>query len=353
MYRGLYIHVPFCVRKCPYCDFYSVTKTELADDYTAAVVRNIKAQNVKADTVYFGGGTPSLLSAKQIYSMLSAAEIAHGSEITMECNPNSVDEKYLADIFSAGVNRISFGVQSLSDKELSALGRLHNAETAVNAINSAYKAGFRNISADLMLATAYQTKETLAETIEKLVKLPICHVSAYMLKIEEETAYGKSETIQNLIPNEDETSDMYLEAVQMLEENGFAQYEISNFAHKGCESRHNLKYWRCEEYYGIGPSAHSYVDGVRKACPPSIERFINSELQEEIVTEENGGADDEKIMLALRLTQEGIPLSALTQDKLPVAKQLEKSGLLCRENERIMLTPNGCLVSNEIICRLT
>lgn len=353
MYRGLYIHVPFCVRKCPYCDFYSVTKTELADDYTAAVVRNIKAQNVKADTVYFGGGTPSLLSAKQIYSMLSAAEIAHGSEITMECNPNSVDEKYLADIFSAGVNRISFGVQSLSDKELSALGRLHNAETAVNAINSAYKAGFRNISADLMLATAYQTKETLAETIEKLVKLPICHVSAYMLKIEEGTAYGKSETIQNLIPNEDETAEMYLEVVQMLEENGFAQYEISNFAHKGCESRHNLKYWRCEEYYGIGPSAHSYVDGVRKACPPSVERFINSELQEEIVTEENGGADDEKIMLALRLTQEGIPLSTLTQDKLHVAKQLEKSGLLRRENERIMLTPNGCLVSNEIICRLT
>lgn len=353
MYRGLYIHVPFCVRKCPYCDFYSVTKTELADDYTAAVVRNIKAQNIKADTVYFGGGTPSLLSAKQIYSMLSAAEIAHGSEITMECNPNSVDEKYLADIFSAGVNRISFGVQSLSDKELSALGRLHDAETAVNAINSAYKAGFRNISADLMLATAYQTKETLAETIEKLVKLPICHVSAYMLKIEEGTAYGKSETIRSLIPNEDETADMYLEAVQMLEENGFAQYEISNFAHKGCESRHNLRYWRCEEYYGIGPSAHSYVDGVRKACPPSVRRFINSELQEEIVTEENGGEYDEKIMLALRLTQEGIPLSALPQGKLPIAKQLEKNSLLRFENERLMLTPNGCLVSNGIICALT
>ncbi|MGN1136541.1 MAG: radical SAM family heme chaperone HemW [Oscillospiraceae bacterium] len=353
MYRGLYIHVPFCIRKCPYCDFYSVTETEFADDYIKAVVRNIKAQNVKADTVYFGGGTPSLLSAKQIYSMLSAAEIAHGSEITMECNPNSVDEKYLADIYSAGVNRISFGVQSLSDKELSALGRLHNAETAVNAVNSAYKAGFRNISADLMLAMAYQTKETLAETIDKLVKLPICHVSAYMLKIEEGTAYGKSETIQNLIPNEDETADMYLEAVQMLEENGFAQYEISNFSHKGFESRHNLKYWRCEEYYGIGPSAHSYVDGMRKACPPSVERFVNSELQEEIVTEEDGGANDEKIMLALRLTQEGILLSALAQDKLPVAKQLEKSGLLRRENERIMLTPNGCLVSNEIICRLT
>lgn len=353
MYKGLYIHVPFCVRKCPYCDFYSVTDTKLADNYTAAVVRNIKARNVKADTVYFGGGTPSLLSAKQIYSMLSAVDIASDSEITIECNPNSVDEKYLADIFSAGVNRISFGVQSLSDKELSALGRLHDAETAMKAVNSAYKAGFRNISADLMLATAYQTKETLAETIEKLVKLPICHVSAYMLKIEEGTAYGKNETIRSLIPDEDETADMYLEAVQMLEEKGFAQYEISNFAHKGFESRHNLKYWRCEEYYGIGPSAHSYIDGVRKACPPSVERFFNSELQEEIVTEENGGEYEEKLMLALRLTQEGIPLSALPQDKLPIAKQLEKSGLLRLENERLMLTPNGCLVSNGIICALT
>ena len=148
MYRGLYIHVPFCIRKCPYCDFYSVTQTSLADDYTAAVVRNIKAQNISADTVYFGGGTPSLLTAEQISTMLSAvSDIAPNAEITMECNPNSVSEKYLSEILEAGVNRISFGVQSLSDKELTALGRLHDSETAVKAIRSAYNAGFRSISA--------------------------------------------------------------------------------------------------------------------------------------------------------------------------------------------------------------
>lgn len=354
MYRGLYIHIPFCIRKCPYCDFYSVTKTDLADDYTAAVVRNIKARSISADTVYFGGGTPSLLTAKQIAAMLSAvSDIAPNAEITMECNPNSVDEKYLSEIFAAGVNRISFGVQSLSDKELSALGRLHDSETAVKAVNAAYKAGFRNISADLMLATAYQTPETLSETIEKLVTLPLNHVSAYILKIEEGTPYGKSDTIRTLIPNEDETADMYLEAVQKLEENGFAQYEISNFAHKDFESRHNLKYWRCEEYFGIGPSAHSYIDRVRKACPPSVEDFIGSELQHESVTENNGGDNDEKIMLRLRLTQEGIPLSVLAQEKLSTVEQLKKHGLLKQSGERIMLTPNGCLVSNEIICRLT
>lgn len=354
MYRGLYIHIPFCIRKCPYCDFYSVTKTNLADDYTAAVVRNIKARSISADTVYFGGGTPSLLTAKQIAAMLSAvSDIAPNAEITMECNPNSVDEKYLSEIFAAGVNRISFGVQSLSDKELSALGRLHDSETAVKAVNAAYKAGFRNISADLMLATAYQTPETLSETIEKLVTLPLNHVSAYMLKIEEGTPYGKSDTIRTLIPDEDETADMYLEAVRKLEENGFAQYEISNFAHKDFESRHNLKYWRCEEYFGIGPSAHSYIDGVRKACPPSVEDFIGSELQHESVTENNGGDNDEKIMLRLRLTQEGIPLSVLAQEKLSTVEQLKKHGLLKQSGERIMLTPSGCLVSNEIICRLT
>lgn len=354
MYRGLYIHVPFCIRKCPYCDFYSVTQTSLADDYTAAVVRNIKAQNVSADTVYFGGGTPSLLTAEQISTMLSAvSDIAPNAEITMECNPNSVSEKYLSEILAAGVNRISFGVQSLSDKELTALGRLHDSETAVKAVNSANKAGFRSISADLMLATAYQTPETLSETLERLCTLPLTHVSAYMLKIEEETPYGRSDTIRKLIPNEDETADMYLEAVQKLEENGFAQYEISNFAHKGYESRHNLKYWRCEEYFGIGPSAHSYINGVRKACPPSVEDFIKSELQTETVTEKNGGEADEKIMLQLRLTQEGIPLSALAQDKLPIVEQLKKHGLLRQNGERIMLTPNGCLVSNGIICELT
>lgn len=354
MYRGLYIHVPFCIRKCPYCDFYSVTKTDLADDYTAAVVRNIMARSISADTVYFGGGTPSLLTAKQIAAMLSAvSDIAPNAEITMECNPNSVNAEYLSEIFAAGINRISFGVQSLSDKELSALGRLHDSETAVKAVNTAYKAGFRSISADIMLATAYQTPETLSETIEKLTALPLKHVSAYMLKIEEGTPYGKSDTIRTLIPDEDETADMYLEAVQKLEENGFAQYEISNFAHKGFESRHNLKYWRCEEYFGIGPSAHSYIDGVRKACPPSVEDFIGSELQQEAVTENNGGENVEKIMLRLRLTQEGIPLSVLAQEKLSTVELLKNHGLLKQNGERIMLTANGCLVSNEIICRLT
>lgn len=353
MYRGLYIHIPFCKRKCPYCDFYSVENVGFTEDYTSAVIRNIKAKNISVDTVYFGGGTPSLMTAKQIYSILSAvSSVSNNAEITMECNPCSVDEKYLSEIFSAGVNRLSFGVQSLSDKELSALGRLHNSEMAVNAIKSAYKVGFRNISADIMLATAYQTEKTLAETIEKLSFLPINHVSAYMLKIEQGTPYYTSEKIHQLIPDEDETADMYLEAVSMLEKSGFAQYEISNFAQKGYESRHNLKYWRCDEYYGIGPSAHSFINGERKACHPSVESFISDEIQQEYVTDSSGGTLEERVMLGLRLTQEGISFSAVSQEKRARLEMLEKHGLLRINNDKIALTPNGCLVSNEIIAEL-
>ncbi len=356
MSKGLYIHIPFCVKKCPYCDFYSVTDLSLAEKYTEAVIRNIRGKGICADTVYFGGGTPSLLSAEQIYRMISSAEIENGAEITMECNPNTVDPRYLSDILSAGVNRISFGVQSLDDRELKALGRIHSAEAAVNAVTEAYKAGFRNISADLMLGTAYQTAASLKNTIEALVSLPVNHVSAYMLKIEEGTPYGKSDKILSLLPDENEVADMYLETVSLLGRHGFRQYEISNFAAENTECRHNLKYWRCQEYYGIGPSAHSYIGGVRRACPESAERFISLELQEEYITEENGGSFEEKAMLSLRLTDEGLDLASVDGSRrdeiLRRAAPLISAGFLRRTENRITLTPSGCLVSNEIICRL-
>lgn len=355
--KGLYIHVPFCVRKCPYCDFYSVTDMSLTERYTEAVKRNILSKNICADTVYFGGGTPSLLSAKQIYEILSSAEITDNAEVTMECNPNTVTAEYLAEIFQAGVNRISFGIQSLDDGELKLLGRIHNAETAVNAVNLAYKSGFCNISADLMLATAGQTAASLKNSIERLAALPINHVSAYMLKIEQETPYGRSNSIASMLPDEDETADMYLMTVEMLEKYGFKQYEISNFAQPGFESKHNLKYWRCEEYYGIGPSAHSYINGVRKACPKSVSDFIASEIQQEYVTEECGGDDEERTMLSLRLTNDGLNLELLAEEQrnevVKRSKPLIAAGYIVKRGERLTLTPKGCLVSNEIICQLT
>jgi oxygen-independent coproporphyrinogen-3 oxidase len=355
--KGLYIHVPFCVRKCPYCDFYSVTDLSLREKYTEAVIRNIKAKEISADTIYFGGGTPSLLTAEQIDGILSVVDIAPDAEITMECNPATVTPQYMSDILAAGVNRVSIGVQSLNNMELRHLGRIHTSDMAVNAVNTAYEAGFRNISADLMLCTPDQTPETLKKTLDVLLTLPINHVSAYLLKIEEDTPFGIDWDIVSTLPSEDETADMYLSTCRILEEKGFRQYEISNFAQDGFESKHNLKYWRCEEYYGIGCTAHSYIDGVRTACKSTVAEFIAADTQPEYVTEDFGGDEEEKIMLALRLTREGLNTSALSssfrEKTIQKAAKLEEAGYIRRDGDCIMLTPKGCLVSNEIICELT
>lgn len=347
---GLYVHVPFCKRKCLYCDFYSAADTSRTDSYTDAVIRNIRAAELTYDTVYFGGGTPSLLTAEQISDILSAADISDGAEISAECNPESADLSYLCGLRSAGVNRVSFGIQSLEDGELAALGRLHNADKACEAVLSAHRAGFENISADLMLATPGQTLESLSRTLERLLKLPLTHVSAYLLKVEKDTPLSYDSLLLEKVPDEDETADMYLTAAEKLSAAGFEQYEISNFARKGCECRHNLKYWRCEEYFGVGPSAHSFLDGERFCCPPDTEKFISAPLQEK-VSLGTGGEPEEKVMLALRLTKEGLRLADFPEAESR-AEPLLKSGLVKKEQGALMLTAKGCLVSNEIICRL-
>lgn len=353
---GLYIHVPFCRRKCVYCDFYSLAgKDDIIDDYINAVIRNIRIAGGRFDTVYFGGGTPSLLSGRQISDILSAADITDGAEISAEINPDSADIRKLKDFKSAGINRISIGIQSLDDKELSILGRLHNSEQAVNAISAAQNADFENISADLMLGLPYQRTETVIRNIRRLSELGIKHISAYMLKIESGTPLSESTELISNIADDELSADMYLEAVSCFEKNGFKQYEISNFSKEGCECRHNLKYWRCEDYLGIGPSAHSCAGGKRFAVPKDIYGFINSEKQEEGITDDAPCGLSERLMLALRLS-EGFLLSQAGEyaDRLKnAAVPMEKHRLLKISDGRIMLTPTGYLVSNEIICRLS
>ncbi len=347
---GLYIHVPFCVMKCRYCDFYSVTDLTLTDLYTEAVIHNIKAYGRSFDTVYFGGGTPSLLTPKQIDSILSSANITADAEISMECNPNSVTENYLREVRSAGVNRLSFGVQSFDDRELEMLGRLHNSAQAIEAIESAHSVGFDNISADLMLAVLGQTFDSLGRSLDTVARLPLTHISAYMLKVEDGTPLASDENLLAQIPDEDDTADMYLAAVEKLGVSGFEQYEISNFSKVGFECRHNLKYWRCEEYLGIGPAAHSFVVGRRFACPKDLCRFISAETQDTVVLDDGGNAE-EKLMLALRLTKEGLVLADYPEAEKRAAV-LIANGLLKKEKGTLKLTPEGCLVSNQIICRL-
>lgn len=344
---GLYIHVPFCRKKCPYCDFYSVGyREDLAEQYAAAVIRNLRYYNEDYDTVYFGGGTP-ILMARQIPDILKVCRIKNNAEITVECNPLEMDSDTMKRLYDCGVNRISVGMQSASNLELKALGRTHTFEDVYNAISNANRAGFLDISVDYMLGTPRQDHASLVYGIVKLRELPITHVSAYLLKLEPSTAFGHKPP-ENL-PSDDDAAYLYLSFARMLENEGFKQYEISNFAKARFQSRHNLKYWRREEYLGIGAAAHSFYKGKRFAVARDIRGFIASEHQTEVITDGSPNELEERIMLGLRLT-EGIekPLWERVQGALPlIPKEYYKI-----ENDRLSLTAEGFLVSNEIISTL-
>ena len=354
MSKGLYIHVPFCRRKCVYCDFYSLSGREgMIDAYVNAVVRNIKAYGGRYDTVYFGGGTPSLLSAEHIYSILSSADIEKGAEISAECNPDSVTAEKFSAYRRAGINRISVGIQSFDDSELGMLGRLHDGQQAKAALKAAAMAGFENISADLMLGLPYQKAATIENNIRSLAELCVTHISAYMLKIEYGTPLADNETLSRAAADSDAMADHYENAVSLMEGLGYHQYEISNFAPEGYECRHNLKYWRCEDYLGIGPSAHSCMDGKRFAVPADIDSFMTAHVMRTEITDDEPCSEEERMMLALRLS-EGYDFSSCKDASLllKAAAPMEKHGLLTISGKRIALTSKGFLVSNEIICRL-
>lgn len=354
---GLYFHVPFCARKCPYCAFFSIPyHKETVQRYVAAVIRNLAAYAVEdtVDTVYFGGGTPSLLSASQIGEILDAcAKYTHlhdSPEITLECNPTGERSAYLRDLRIAGVNRLSIGTQSFSDAQLSMLGRTHTAADNIRMVHTAHEQGFENISCDLMLACPHQTEETLSETLDTLGKLPITHVSAYLLQVEEETPLIHNAELLSHLPDEDQSADRYLQTVRTLEAHGFHQYEVSSFAKEGFESRHNTKYWKCEPYLGIGAGAHSCCGGRRFHVPADVQAFCDAKMQTEIPLDDNPCDPEERLMLALRLT-EGVPENRIpAQKKIPL---LEQAGYIRRKTDgNISLTPEGFAVSNAVIAAL-
>lgn len=358
---GIYIHVPFCVRKCRYCDFYSVScSLDRIDKYVDAVCRNIRRYcdiSRTVDTVYFGGGTPSLLSDEQIKRILSVIgesfSLDKNAEITLEANPTTVDITKLKKLRNTGINRLSIGVQSMIDKELEFLGRLHDANTAVKAVTDAAEVGFENISCDLMISLPGQTIESLKYSIEGMAKLPIQHISAYILKIESGTPFD-SEEIRDMLPDDDESADLYLAMVDMLRSHGFGQYEISNFAKEGYESRHNCRYWRCEDYLGIGPAAHSCYNGKRFAVERDLEKFILSDRQPVYITDEHPCGFEERVMLALRL-REGFDLRETGDKRASIEKKLPSlisSGYIIFDGNKISLTPSGYLISNSIITHL-
>lgn len=356
MTSGLYIHIPFCVKKCNYCDFYSIGGGDtVSDKYVDAVISEIKKYpDMQYKTVYFGGGTPSLLTPQQAQKILSAVTVLQDAEITLEANPETVTSDKLKGYYVAGINRLSFGVQTVRQNSLTTLGRIHSAQKVQQAFENAHKAGFKNISGDIMIGLPDYTNEELDATAEFLHSLGATHISCYMLKIEQGTPFAKN-TPQNL-PDEDAMCDFYLHTCQKMAQLGYTQYEISNFAKTGFESQHNTIYWKLENYLGIGPSAHSCIDGRRFYYPRDIKEFMENPQ-----TVEDGQVDvDEYIMLSLRL-KTGLNLAELKEnwnkELTPVQfkklKMLQKQGYITFEDDNVIsLTPKGFLTENAIACEI-
>ena len=367
---GLYIHVPFCKHKCIYCDFYSLAGPDARmDDYTAAVCAHLTetapfAAGHMVDTVYIGGGTPTYLGPARLGKILKTVHkkyrVAKDAEITLEANPDSAgDWKILRALRRAGVNRISLGMQSACDEELSAIGRVHTQAQTAAAVEAVRRAGIKNLSLDLIYGLPDQTPERWQENLSAAVALEPEHLSCYGLKVEEGTPLFQRREAYNL-PGDDAQADMYLYTVEFLERMGYAQYEISNFARPGKESRHNLKYWHLDEYAGFGPGAHSDFGGVRYAYARDLDAYIRGVATGAPMLSESEripalDRDTEYVMLGLRL-REGLDPREFErrfrrrfQCFVPFLEQCRQNGYACEEEGRWHLTPKGFLVSNQII----
>ena len=370
---GLYIHIPFCKQKCAYCDFYSLAGNESRmEDYTDALCADL-AQTAQytpgytVDTVYFGGGTPTYLGEKRLIrilkTVLKSFRVAKGAEITLEANPDSAEDwKALRALRKAGFNRISLGMQSGCDAELREIGRVHTAAQTRSAVAACRKAGFDNLSLDLIYGLPHQTMERWQENLSAAVALQPDHLSCYGLKVEEGTPlFARRETAG--LPGDEAQADFYLYTVDFLAARGYAQYEISNFAKPGRQSRHNLKYWQLREYAGFGPGAHSDLGGLRYAYDRSLDAYITGVKTGSPTFSESdrippADRDVEWLMLGLRTTYGLDPRDYENRFRrrfspfLPFLNQCAQAGYAVEEEGRWHLTPRGFLLSNQIIGRM-
>lgn len=365
---GLYVHIPFCVRKCNYCDFASEAAGESKiDKYVARLISEIESyrsnEKIKINTVFFGGGTPSLLSGERFLKIVSTIkesfEILPDAEFTVEVNPATLSDEKILAYKEAGVNRISIGVQSIHEIELKKLGRIHNVADFENTYKALRDAGFKNISVDLMYGIPYQTKDSFEKTLDKIIMLSPEHVSCYGLIVEEGTPFFEERKSLPL-PDEDEEYEMYATAHEKLALAGYSHYEISNYAKDGFECRHNLKYWRDEEYIGVGLAAYSYYRGKRYGNSSSFDEYFASDSANYNCKEKEQLKDPfEYAMLALRL-KEGFSLSEYERifgKRFAEGKEKEldlfsKKGLIEIREDRIFLTYKGFYVSNSILSEL-
>jgi oxygen-independent coproporphyrinogen-3 oxidase len=368
---GLYLHVPFCRTRCRYCDFYRVAENRAKqEEFLAALARQIAAAPQAGgvvETVFFGGGTPSLLSPAEIGSVLvqlaTVFAIDANAEVTLEANPSDLEPGILRDLRRVGVNRLSLGVQSFGDHELSLLGRRHSAARAADCVRWAKTAGFDNLSVDLMLAVPGQTDARFRDTLERTLDLEPQHVSLYLLEVHErsEMDFLRRER-PGLFPGEEAQRRRYLGASTLLGEAGYEHYEISNFARPAFRSRHNLRYWHCRPVIGFGPSAHSFDGEQRWRSPADLRGYLADPTRQEAVTTElaleraflglrlrEGIAID----LLLRATREAAVEDAAAREWAAIERRLERVRPFAeRCGDRIRLTDEGFVLSTPVIARL-
>ena len=363
---GLYVHIPFCVRKCNYCDFCSYDSLEpcVREGYISALKKEIESYRergeILVDTIFFGGGTPSLLTPDEFSSIMDSIEstfrITDDPEFTLEVNPGTLNEENLSAFVRHGVNRISVGLQSIHENERKLLGRIHNYDDFLKACSMIFRAGITNFNVDLMYGIPGQTIESFEKTLSAVTALRPTHISCYGLILEEGTKFwGVKDELD--LPSEDDEVAMYEAASRILSESGYSHYEISNYARDGYESRHNLKYWRCDEYIGVGVSAYSYFDGKRYGNPSDINEYLSSSVKE-YITEESD-PEYEFVMLGLRL-REGISLSEykdrfgkdFVAERRDAINSYIKGGYIILSGDRLSLSEKSFYISNTILTDL-
>ena len=364
---GLYVHVPFCKAKCNYCDFVSFSNvgSDIRREYLERLCEEIRSYRrtpkIKIDTVFFGGGTPSTLLPEELSLVLKCIhesfEISEGAEITLEANPKTLDREKLLSAVLHGVNRVSLGLQSIHENELKTLGRIHSYEDFLTTLSLVRSVGITNINVDLMYGIPHQTKDSFRKTLDAVIALDVPHISAYGLIIEEGTPFFEKRD-ELPLPSEDDEADMYEEAIDTLLSRGYSHYEISNYARSGFECRHNLKYWRDEEYIGVGIAAHSYFEGKRYSNPVCFNEYLSEFFinyrQEEIITK----ADEEYeyAMMRLRL-KEGIDLLEYSGKfgkdffcgREAFIDRYISAGILAVDDGRLHFTDRGFYLSNTVL----
>ncbi|MCR4620521.1 MAG: radical SAM family heme chaperone HemW [Clostridiales bacterium] len=364
---SLYVHIPFCVRKCAYCDFESYAgRLDRADEYILRVLDEARSRYGEYGvfspySVYLGGGTPSLLTPEQLrtlcgglFAMFPPAE---GAEVTLEANPGTVTPELLSEAARLGINRISLGVQAKQERLLKLLGRIHSFDQALQAVDMTREAGIHNISCDVMCCLPDQTEDELADTLESLMEAGVKHISCYSLILEEGTRlYDQVKSGKLSLPGEEAETRQLRLAAEVLRRGGFERYEISNYAQRGFESRHNMVYWERGDYLGLGCAAHSFMRGER-FCNPCFDRYMKGEDGLERESVDTAASLEEEILLGTRMSR-GISLEhmrtaygAKALDALVVSGK-KLTGMVVIENGRLRLTDEGFLVHNAIVVEL-